>query len=90
MTWPEGAGQKMQGLKFRRGVVNSGHFVEPVAIRRTVLSFVLKTSEMSKVTLYIVLDRNDVNCYHYTGCSLIHGTNFDSLYKNPKITLLQE
>ena len=28
--------------------------------------------------------------YIYTGCSLTHATNFDSLYKNPKITLFQE
>ena len=26
----------------------------------------------------------------YTGCSLTHGTNFDSSYKNMKITLFQE
>ena len=30
------------------------------------------------------------NLYVYTGCSLAHGTNFDSLYINPKITLFQE
>ena len=26
----------------------------------------------------------------YTGCSITRGSNFDSLYKNPKITLFQE
>ena len=26
----------------------------------------------------------------YTGCSVTHGTNVDSLYKNLKITLFQE
>ena len=31
-----------------------------------------------------------INCEPYTGCSQTHGTNFDILYKNPKITLFQE
>ena len=31
-----------------------------------------------------------VGKYTYTECSLTHGSNTDSLYKNPKITLFQE
>ena len=37
----------------------------------------------------------EYNCIHIiffwnTGCPLTHGTNFDSLYKDPKRTLFQE
>ena len=41
-------------------------------------------------SIYVFIKINELHLAVYTGCSLTHGTNFDSLYKNPIVALFQE
>ena len=51
------------------------------------------TNNISKCIMfgvYFMRTKSQLHILLYTGCSLTHGANFDSLYENPKITLFQE
>ena len=44
----------------------------------------------SNNTFFDVKNKKNDHAQNWHGCSLTHGTNVDSLYKNPKITLFRE
>ena len=89
-TYPHSLAFLLSSALQSSSVIRTMHFVVFICIFVTSVDCTGRILEYPLLTRISYLSLNIHKYVYYTGCSLTYGTNFDSLYKNPKITLFQE